>query len=284
MKIIASVYDYKITQEEYDYAQVLFAECNCEEKDTNKKSIDYLIDRYLLLKEADKFGITVTDDEWNDKIFEASQSFETREQYLEYLENHKLSRTRYEDFLKESLLINKFLDKFSSFIKERVTDDVSDFAKSHSELFSCCPQAHVYNILLMGATDDNFKKLMNFRKQINTLEDFKRIANEYSECPAGVQCGDMGFVTADSFIEELDSVIFKLPIDEVSLPVKSKFGYHLILVTERKYEQHLKDHEQKDFMLNCLIDNKSELYLHSYIDELRKEANKKDSIILNIDN
>ncbi len=281
MKIIANVYDYNITQEEYDYAQVLFSGCNCEEKENNKKAIDYLVDRYLLLHEANKFGVKVTDDEWNDRIFEVSQAFETEEQYDNYLEKHKLSRSRYEDYLKESLFITKFLDKFSSFIKQRVTQDVSQLAKTNSELFSCCPQAHVYNILLLGATEENYKKLMAFRKKINTLEDFKRFANDFSECPAGVQCGDMGFVSADSFIEELDSVIFKLPIDEVSLPVKSKFGYHLILVTERRNYQPNSDEDHKDLMLNCFIDNKSELYLHSYVDELRKDATLNNKIIIN---
>lgn len=284
MDIIANVYDFKITQEEFEYAQVLFSECDCEENQTNKKAVDYLIDRYLLLHEADKFGIQVTDEEWNDKIFETTQKYETKEQYLDYLVENKLSRSRYEDFLKESLLINKFLDEFNSFIKETVTKDVSTLAKNHSELFSCCPQAHVYNILLLGATEENFKKLMALRKEIDTLEDFKQMAAKYSECPAGVKCGDMGFVSTDAFIDELDSVIFKLPVNEVSLPVKSKFGYHLILVTERKGFQNLTDEGKQDFMLNCFIDNKAELYLHSYVDELKKEATANDKITILIEN
>lgn len=278
MKTIASVYDFEITQEEYDYAKTLFTDCHCGEKDKEKKAIDYLIDRSLLLHEAEKFGIKVSDEEWNEKLFEVSQRFETQEEYFEFLENNKVSRIRYEDFLKESLMINKFLDKFSSFIKEKVTQDVSALEKTNSELFTCCPRAHVYNILLLGATDENYKKLMNFRKQINTLEDFKQIASQYSECPAGVKCGDMGFVSSHAFIEELDSVIFKIPINEVSLPIKSKFGYHLILVTERNGYSKLTDKEQKDLMLNCFIDRKSELYLHSYIDELRKEADTQGKI------
>lgn len=282
MKIIASVYDYQINQDEFDYAQVLFSDCSCGESENNKKAIDYLIDKYLLLFEANKFGIEVTDEEWNEKIFDTSLRFESREQYFDYLKQHKLNRIRYEEILKESLIIDKFLDKFSSFIKDRVAQDVSDFAETNSELFSCCPQAHVYNILLLEASNENFKKLMKFRQEIETVEDFKRIADLYSECPAGVKCGDMGFVSAGTFIEELDSVIFTLPLNEVSLPVKSKFGYHLILVTERNENPNISDDVKKDFMLNCLIDDKSKLYLHSYVDELRKEASEKNKIIINI--
>lgn len=280
MEIIANVYDFNITKEDFDCAKVIFTECQCEENISNKKAIDYLIDRFLLLREAENHGIVVTDEEWNDELFEAAQRFESREQYLEYLDNHNVSRVRYEEFLKETSQINKFLDTFSDFVKDKVTHDVSTFADKHTELFSCCPQAHVFNILLQDATDDNFKKLMQIRKQINTLEDFKLMADKHSECPAGVKCGDMGFVNADTFIKELDDVIFSLPLNEVSLPIKSKFGYHLILVTERSDNSKLTDIEKKDFMLNCLIDNKYELYLHSYVDILRKEAEEKGKITI----
>lgn len=281
MKIIANVYDYNITQEDFNYAKVLFNECNCGEIENEKKAVDYLIERYLLLYEANKFGVQVSDDEWNDKLFDTCQRFDSEDDYSEYLDKHNLSRVKYEEFLKESLQIIKFLDKFSNFIKERVSQDLSIFADKHNHLFSCCPQAHVFNILLQEVCDENFKKLMSIRKEIETLDDFKAMAEKYSECPAGVKCGDMGFVSADTFIKELDDVIFSLPLNEVSLPIKSKFGYHLILVTERIEPNHLSADEKKDFMLNCLIDNKSELYLHSYVDELRLEAEKKGKIQLN---
>ena len=68
MDIIANVYDFKITKEDFEYAQVLLSECSSEKKDKDKKAIDYLIDRYLLLHEAKKFNIEITDEEWNDKI------------------------------------------------------------------------------------------------------------------------------------------------------------------------------------------------------------------------
>ncbi len=278
MDIIANVYDYKITKEDYDCAKVIYTECDCGQDVSKKKALDYLIDRYLLLVEANKFGLEVSDEEWNDKLFETCQNFEDEKHYFQYLDKHNLSRPRYEEFLKESLLINKFLDKFSEFIKDRVTKDVEKFADKHNELFSCCPQAHVYNILLQGACDDNFKKLMTIRKEIHTLEDFKKMADLHSQCPAGVKCGDMGFVSANTFIDELNDVIFSLELNEVSLPVKSKFGYHLILVTERSDNNKLTEIEKKDFMLNCLIDNKSELYLHTYVEELRKEAEDKGKI------
>lgn len=278
MKIIADVYEYNITEDEFEYAKVLFSDCNCEAKENEKKAIDYLIDRYLLLHEATKFGTEVTDDEWNDKLFETSQRFETEEEYYDYLEKHKLSRNKYEDALKENLAIYKFLDKFNHFIKDVVSQDVSSFVSTHSEMFSCCIQAHVYNILLIGSTDENFKKLMQIRKQINTVEDFKAMAEIHSECPLGIKCGDMGYVKSDALIEELDSVIFSIPLDEVSLPTKSKFGYHLILVTERTSNLQLSDNQKKDFMLNCMIDDKAQLYLHSYVDLLRKDADENGQI------
>lgn len=278
MKIIADVYEFNIMEDEFEYAKVLFSNRNYDPKENEKRAIDYLIDRYLLLHEATKFGTEVTDDEWNDKLFEISQQFETKEEYYKYLDQHKLSRIKYENALKENLAIYKFLDKFSHFIKDLVAQDVSSFADAHSELFSCCARAHAYNILLIGSTDENFKKLMQIREQIKTLEDFKIMADKHSECPLGVDCGDMGYVESNALIEELDSIIFSIPLNEVSLPTKSKFGYHLILVTERTSNEHLSDIQKKDFMLSCMVDDKAQLYLHSYLDLLRKDADANGEI------
>ena len=94
MKIIADVYEFNIMEDEFEYAKVLFSNRNYDPKENEKRAIDYLIDRYLLLHEATKFGTEVTDDEWNDKLFEVSQQFETKEEYFDYLEEHKLSRTK----------------------------------------------------------------------------------------------------------------------------------------------------------------------------------------------
>ena len=67
-------------------------------------------------------------------------------------------------------------------------------------------------------------------------EDFAELARIYSEGPSGPQGGDLGFFARGAMVEEFDEVAFALDIGEVSDPVKTQFGYHIIKVEDRKTE------------------------------------------------
>lgn len=61
--------------------------------------------------------------------------------------------------------------------------------------------------------------------------DFAALAKEYSEGPSGPKGGDLGIFTKDRMVEEFAEAAFSLKVGEISKPVKTKFGYHIIKVT-----------------------------------------------------
>jgi peptidyl-prolyl cis-trans isomerase C len=91
------------------------------------------------------------------------------------------------------------------------------------------------------------QKLEAIRKEIvGGKISFAAAANKYSEDPAnaGGAGGDLDYFTLDSgFVDEFADAAFKLKKGEISEPVETPFGYHLIQVTDRK-EGKLPDFEQ----------------------------------------
>jgi len=64
--------------------------------------------------------------------------------------------------------------------------------------------------------------------------DFESVAKAHSGCPSGKSGGSLGEFGQGDMVPEFDAVIFgDLPIGEVSEPVKTQFGYHLIKVDKR---------------------------------------------------
>ena len=65
-------------------------------------------------------------------------------------------------------------------------------------------------------------------EEIKKGKKFGAIAREVSTCPSSKKDGDLGYFTKGMMVKEFDEVAFKLQIGEVSEPVKTQFGYHLI--------------------------------------------------------
>ena len=64
--------------------------------------------------------------------------------------------------------------------------------------------------------------------EIKKGKKFGAIAREISKCPSGKKVGNLGYFTKGMMVKEFDEVAFKLQIGEISEPVKTEFGYHVI--------------------------------------------------------
>lgn len=65
--------------------------------------------------------------------------------------------------------------------------------------------------------------------------DFAELAEEYSDDPgSGSEGGDLGFVTRGTFVDSVDEAVFTLPLNAISDPIESQFGWHIIEVLERR--------------------------------------------------
>lgn len=78
------------------------------------------------------------------------------------------------------------------------------------------------------------KEALELKDQIDNGADFGELAKKHSKCPSGRQGGSLGKFSQGAMVKEFDQVIFSdLPIGQVSDPVKTQFGYHLIEVEQR---------------------------------------------------
>ena len=75
----------------------------------------------------------------------------------------------------------------------------------------------------------------------NTPALFAELAKKESACPSSAKGGDLGEFTHGQMVPEFDKVAFELPVGKISEPVKTQFGYHLILVTKKTPAVEAKD-------------------------------------------
>jgi len=73
---------------------------------------------------------------------------------------------------------------------------------------------------------------IKLKSQIKNFDDFKYYARIYSTCPSGRQGGDLGCFGKGMMVKPFEDAAFNGEIGEVSDPIKTQFGYHLIWVTK----------------------------------------------------
>ena len=76
-------------------------------------------------------------------------------------------------------------------------------------------------------------KAISITQRLNSGEDFATLAQQFSDdTGSGAQGGDLGFFGRGQMVKEFEDAAFSLPIGQISEPVKSQFGYHIIRVEE----------------------------------------------------
>ena len=78
------------------------------------------------------------------------------------------------------------------------------------------------------------QEAIDLYNKINEGLAFEEAAKDYSLCPSGQEGGDLGYFGRGVMVNPFEDAAFELEVGKVSNPVKTQFGWHLILVTDKK--------------------------------------------------
>jgi peptidyl-prolyl cis-trans isomerase C len=124
---------------------------------------------------------------------------------------------------------------------------------------------------ILVPTEDEAKKIYEALKK-NKGADFEKLAREKStDKGSGANGGELGWFTKDKMVPTFATAAFKLKKGEISEPVKTDFGWHVIQVEDRRPLQIASYDDMKDALKNELA-NKA---MQSYVEGLLKKADIK---------
>lgn len=110
----------------------------------------------------------------------------------------------------------------------------------------------------------------NIKLRYNEGEKFKDLARIFSQGPSADQGGDLGYIEKGQMVPSFEKAAFNAPLNKIVGPIKTRFGYHLILVTDKKIENGTKKFKTSHILLKIspgpnTIDNMlSEARIFSY--------------------
>ncbi|MBI1741593.1 peptidylprolyl isomerase [Candidatus Acetothermia bacterium] len=143
------------------------------------------------------------------------------------------------------------------------------------------------HILISVAKDAPAEKVEEARKKAEEVRqqalkpgaDFAALAKQYSEDPGSKdKGGDLGYVDKDTpFVQEFKDALFKLEVGQISEPVKSQFGFHIIKAIEKRQSkfEDVKDEVEKD-----LTSEKEDEVFKSWIENAKKTSAAPEKVQL----
>ncbi|MCK5051525.1 MAG: peptidylprolyl isomerase [Candidatus Cloacimonetes bacterium] len=273
--IVAKVNDYEIEFQEYkaELAEVLknmhLGEPNNEAR---KRAIEQLIDGYLLLNSAKRSKINISEDDIEHEMVELKLKYRSENDFNNMLKNKEIDITIIKERIKNNLLITKYVKTNFSVETDIPIEKLQEIYKENLNSFKTHEMVKASHILVKGTDKDSLLRAQELYKKIKTKDDFDRIAAECSDCPSNCQCGDLGYFTKGKMVKNFEEVAFNLKHNEFSEPVKTEFGYHIIMNTGRK-ESVIADFEEvKDALKDRLKRIDSELKLIKHLKGLRSKA------------
>jgi peptidyl-prolyl cis-trans isomerase SurA len=136
-------------------------------------------------------------------------------------------------------------------------------------------QYHTRHILIkvneITSEKEARQRLDGIRVRAENGEDFGTLAKQFSEDSSASKGGDLGWLNAKENLPELDKVMETLAVGEVSQPIKTQFGLHLLQVTEQR-QQDMSQESSKMKARQEIRARKSDEAYQDWIRELRDRA------------
>ena len=202
-------------------------------------------------------------DNWEETL--KSAGYENEAELKEYFVLNYQRNQAIEDKVKESIKD----DEINAYYKENTVGDIS---AKHILIKVDTDSEN-------GLTDDEAKKIAEeIIKKLGKGEDFDTLAKENSDDTGSKEKGgDLGYFNKGDMVEEFENAAYKLKVNEYTKePVKTTYGYHIILKTGEKDKPKLK--EVKDNIIKALTDEKldeDKALQVTALDDLRKSYGLK---------
>lgn len=220
----------------------------------------------LILEEAAKLGIEVSEEEVNKEVEHIKEYFESDEKFKEFLASQNITEERFKEQVKKDLIIFKYKEKVVEDVKVS-EEDIREYYDNNIKEFKN-DQVRASHILL-----DTREEAEMVLQKIKNGEDFNKLAEEYSVDPSvKSNKGDLGYFGYGEMVKPFEEAAFALEAGEVSDIVKTQFGYHIIKVHDKKIVEPTPFHEVKEDIKNMLLYNARETKYNQVVKELREKA------------
>lgn len=245
-----------------------------------KEVLDELVDRELLLQEAAKLDLSISDDQVDQWLaYTRQQQNLSEEQFRQQISQYGMSYDSYREMIRQNLLKLRIVKlKIGSQVSISDEEVEQAYRERFGDSAGQSKYIEVSHILIRPDSNDSAAvaqaraKAEEALQQVRGGSDFDAVASNYSEGPSSEQGGYLGTFSRGDLDPDFEAVAFELDAGEVSPVVRTKFGFHVIKVSDVEFRADANASERKEQLRAELQNQAVERQLQSYLQRLRAQS------------
>ncbi|WP_294401284.1 peptidylprolyl isomerase [uncultured Clostridium sp.] len=257
-------------------------------KQVRLQTVNMLVNEKLLLQNAATVGVEPTEDELNEKVDEAvdqlKQQYTEEGQFEQELEASGFTEDSFREYQRKQIILQQVQDAILADIE--ITDDDAQtyYDENKDTQYVKGAGADAAHILIAEKDADgnidfdaSLAKANDVKAKLDAGADFAELASEYGTDGTKDKGGDLGFVEYNQANYDKDFLegFKQLSEGQISDPVKSQFGYHIIKATGLKDEVVTPFEDVKEQIKSQLLQQKQSEVFNAKLEEWKEAAKVK---------
>ncbi len=251
-------------------------------KTAAKKLIDDEIGRTLLLQRGKELGVLATPKMVENRLTEVKASFKSDSVFEHKLKNLGMTLDQYQDELRTDLVMDQVIKKEVESKIQISEQDLNNYYEKNSNKFKTQDQTRASVILIKSPPNDSPERQRKVRKKMESIltqikagTEFNGLAIKFSQDSLKSKGGDLGFFEKGKMFAPFSERAFSMKVGQVSEIFKTKHGFHILKVTDKKPGVSRSFENEKENIRKTLMESKSAQATRTYVQNLKKQADLK---------